>query len=655
MQEEEDHDDDSFVLIEKAKEHQEYGESIAISDAKDPIKCKPFLDSLILALVKRESALGRYNYETAQTYASMGKLYFHMRHPRAAVMFRASFRIEYFLYGKCTGRIAGNFKGFLLERGLSDNDTEGIRKDILFSARYEIEGDILRRFGDRRAAAMEYQKAARVEELAFGTDNPDLAFLWRKMACLASIKKTNMHIVDFEECDRLGSKWINEAKDHISSSVSAGIKKGDKYYQSLLYGKAIKEYVKATLGDRPRPIPKPRPRRNNRRNSAGAESVEQELQTMITSSNSSVQSRPPRPQSNLSGNTKSQSAPRGAGFENSAIKVTAEAVPFSATQGRGAASQDSSRRSRSLRYDETKDLDEKSEDLETAAIASSIATSDDGSWYSPEDTAKQSSSEKQRPYLGTSLYEIASKNSSRALRDTGSKKPKSESSLRYMSIKPAAQFANRALKKLRTKKKGKPKSEPLMNMREYSPPSTTAADPALDHFDSRKGGSSVDSDSNLHPPKPALHQKGMPVIEEISTPESSSSPTDDEIPSSSMRSLSERRSARSRRTVRGQSARRLSADSFSSDDMMFEKPRSRRRTKAVTEQRAQRQKQPRQRDFKKVIPTNNYQRDADNLAKVGGSENPFLVFEDPSNSSSSPSPTGPKTSGRILNSREVII
>lgn len=230
MQEEEDHDDDSFVLIEKAKEHQEHGESIALGEAKNPINCKPFLDSLILALVKRESALGRYTYETAQTYASMGNLYFHMRHPRAAAMFRASFRIEYFLYGKCSGRIAGDFKRFLLERGLSDNDTEEIRKDVLFSARYELEGDILRRFGDRRAAAMEYQKAARREELAFGTDNPDLAYLWRKMACLASIKKENMHFIDFDACDRLGSKWMKAVQGHILSSVSAGISEGDKYY-----------------------------------------------------------------------------------------------------------------------------------------------------------------------------------------------------------------------------------------------------------------------------------------------------------------------------------------------------------------------------------------------------------------------------------------
>ncbi|CAJ1953912.1 unnamed protein product [Cylindrotheca closterium] len=713
MQDAEDNNDDSFVLIEKAKEHQEYGESIAMSDAKDPRKCQPFLDSLILALVKRESALGKYTYETAQTYASMGKLYFHMHHPRAAVMFRASFRIEYFLYGKCSGRIAGDFKGFLLERGLSDNDTDAIRKDIVISARYEVEGDILRRFGDRRAAAMEYQKAARIEELAFGKDNPDLAFLWRKMACLASIRKANMHIVDFDECDRLGSKWINEAQDHISSSVSAGITKGDKYYQSLLYGKATREYVKAALGDKPRPILKPKPRRNNanRRTSTEGASVQQELQNMIaptTSSNSSVQSRPRRVQSGPPVNTKPQNAfNKTVGSENVAIKVSADAVPLSATQSVGTASQDSSLHSRRLNNNisqqQTRDLEEKSEDFDTVAVASSVATSDDGSWYSEnleqQDAAKQKSSleTKQRPFLATSLYEMVSKNSSRALGDTGSKKPKSESALRYMTIKPATKFANRAMNKLRKKKKGTPISERVLNAPEGSNYATWSSTPPTDlarggNAENMKEASSVDSNSNLRPPTKALHQNGMPVITEMSSPESSSSPTENEIPSASMRSRSRSRShSRSRRTVPGQSARRFSSESFSEDMMMGEsnhkprsssrrqqaprrfssesfsedmmmgesshKPRSsssRRqqaldRAKAATEhrphqQQQQQQRQPRQRVFKKVIPTSNYnqhqQRDVDRLAKVGGSENPFLVFEDPSNSSSSPSPTG---------------
>ncbi|KAL3934593.1 MAG: hypothetical protein SGBAC_009723 [Bacillariaceae sp.] len=683
MQEEVDHeDDDSFVLIEKAKEHQEYGESIALSDASDPRKCKPFLDSLILALVKRESALGRYTYETAQTYASMGKLYFHMHHPRAAVMLRASFRIEYFLYGKCSGRIAGDFKGFLLERGLSDNDTEEIRKDILFSAKYELEGDILRRFGDRRAAAMEYQKAARLEELAFGKDNPDLAFLWRKMACLASIKKANMHTIDFDESDRLGSKWMNEVQDHISSTVSAGIIKGDKYYQSLLYGKAIREYVKATLGDRPRPIPKPKPRRNNRRTSTA--SMEQELQSMIASSTSSVQSRPPRrsQSSNLPANARPQNHSRAVGNENAtAIQVSAEAVPFSSSATQSlVASHDSSRRSRSSvkqmsisskdlsEFEEEelalKDHDDKSEDF-SVAIASSEATSDDGSWYSEDPAKNKPSSQKQRPFLATSLYEMVSKNSSRALggetaeSSSSTKKPKSESALRYMAIKPATKFANRAMKKLRKKTKASAKPESDVQESSFtpwsSPPPTltvAAVDQATIYPESMRDNRSADSDSNLHSsPKQALHhQKGMPVIKEVSSPESSASPLTDnnsnEILSSSMRSVSERRSARSRRTA---PIRRLSSDSFS-DDMLIEQPKSLRR-QALDRAKAKRQnnkKQPRQRAFKKVIPTNindkpisnDYPRrgDADALAKVGGSDNPFLVFEDPSNSSSSPSP-----------------
>lgn len=677
MQEEEEQDDDSYTLIEKAKEQQEYGESISLGDAKDPIKCKPFLDSLILALVKRESALGRYTYETAQTYSSMGSLFFHMRHPRAAVMFRSGFRIEYFLYGKCSGHLAGEFKGFLLERGLTENDTEEIRKDILNSARLEVEGDILRRFGDRRAAAMEYQKAARLEELAFGKDNPDLAFLWRKMACLASIKKVNMQTVDFEECDRVGPKWLDEEKDHISSTVSAGIRRGDKYYQSLLYSKAIKEYVKATLGNRPRQIPKQKPRRNNRRTSTGTAPLEQELHSIIGSSSSSVQSRPLRPQSRFVGNAASERLSQDVGSEQVAIQVSAEALPMSSTRRHGAASQDSSQHSRTVNISqqpeasfsipsskrlsisseslelkenllilkeaaESKDSEEKSQDLDTVAIESSVATSDDGSWCSQrwvqEEDAKPSSS-KQRPFMATSLYEKALKNSSRTLGESRPKKPKSESALRYMTLKPAAKLANRAMKKLRKKKatselvSDMKYTEEGNNMTPWQPPPPPRpADQATPRAGNLKGAH-LDSET----------QHGMPMIKEMSSPESSSSrPTDDEIPSSSIRSLSSsRHSVRSRRKLPGPSARRLSSDSITTEERMIEKPRSRRRP--VSEYRPQRPRKPRQREFKKVIPSNqNYQSDVDTLVKVVGGKNGnrFLVFEDPSNSSSSPSPTG---------------
>lgn len=613
MQEEEGQDDDdSYALIEKAKEHQEYGESISLSDAKDPVKSKPFLDSLIQALVQRESALGKYTFETARTYASMGHLYFHMRHPRAAVMFRASFRIEYFLYGKCSGRIAGDFKGFLLDRGLTENDTEEIRKDILTSARFELEGDFLRRFGDRRAAAMEYQKAARLEELAFGKDNPDLAFLWRKMACLASIKKANMHIVDFDECDRLGPRWMNEAKDHISSTVSAGITKGDKYYQSLLYGKAIREYVKATLGDGPRPMQKTKPRRPNRRTSTGtAASVEQELQTIVGSSNSSAQSRPFRPQARLSGTDRLERTPQAVGPEKVAIKVSAQAVPLpTSSREIGTVSQGgSSRHSRSV-------LDGRIHDLDTVAVESSVATSDDGSWHSQpwghedDDATPPFSSKKERPFLATSLYEKALKNSSRALGESAEpKKPKSESALRFMSIKPAAKLANRAIKKLRMKTQATPRPLSDMNTSDdanynswQSPPAPSDADPKTPRAQNFKGTrTSLESHGG----------GGMPVITEVSSPESSSSPN--EIPSSSLRS----HSYHSRRT-----ARRLSNDSF---DSFTGKPlsRSARRRGKTSQQRPRGQK-----SFRKVIPSNIHQRDIS--SNVKRNDNRFLVYQDPS-------------------------
>jgi tetratricopeptide (TPR) repeat protein len=248
-QDEDNMDGNDKQTLKRAKECQEHGESI-VATIKDPKNYEPFIESLTHSLLKRESVLGRYNHITAQSYSALGDVYLQMNEPRAVVMYRTCFRIHTFLYGKCNGHISGAFRDVLSrQRGLSQQEIEEVRSDVLESMKFEMEGDLLRRLGDWKAAVREYQKAARVEEFAFGRDNPDLAFICRKMACLASIKKgaTLHHVLDFEEADRLGHKWMKNSKESLSPSTCAYIRKGDKYYESLLYGHAVSEYLRATM------------------------------------------------------------------------------------------------------------------------------------------------------------------------------------------------------------------------------------------------------------------------------------------------------------------------------------------------------------------------------------------------------------------------
>ena len=52
---------------------------------------------------------------------------------------------------------------------------DDVQSALIESVRFELEGDLKRRFGLKTEAAVEYTKAARIEEAAFGRENPDVS------------------------------------------------------------------------------------------------------------------------------------------------------------------------------------------------------------------------------------------------------------------------------------------------------------------------------------------------------------------------------------------------------------------------------------------------------------------------------------------------
>ena len=221
----------------------------------DPVQYEPYLDELMEKVKKRERRLGRYNPITSLAYASLGSTYHSLKEPRAVAMYRTEYRIESILYGdKINGPIKGAFLQVLQERQLSDAEVLSIQRDVSLSTRYELEGDWFRRYGRRQQALIKYHAAARIEESSFGRDNPDLTFLWRKMACLSAIKRRlDSHddvnlLLDFEKADRVGSDWMKESRKFLSSSICSMIRRGDEYFGMLLYTHAIGEYFKASSG-----------------------------------------------------------------------------------------------------------------------------------------------------------------------------------------------------------------------------------------------------------------------------------------------------------------------------------------------------------------------------------------------------------------------
>ena len=52
---------------------------------------------------------------------------------------------------------------------------DDVQSALIESVRFELDGDLKRRFGLKTEAAVEYTKAARIEEAAFGRENPDVS------------------------------------------------------------------------------------------------------------------------------------------------------------------------------------------------------------------------------------------------------------------------------------------------------------------------------------------------------------------------------------------------------------------------------------------------------------------------------------------------
>ena len=100
---------------------------------------------------------------------------------RAILMLRELHRIDMILYGTmAAGVFCPSMRTALHKRGIPE-EWEAILGSIQQSAKLELGGDMLRELGSNEKSAREYQKVIKVEEAAFGRENPTLATLWRKL------------------------------------------------------------------------------------------------------------------------------------------------------------------------------------------------------------------------------------------------------------------------------------------------------------------------------------------------------------------------------------------------------------------------------------------------------------------------------------------
>ena len=115
---------------------------------------------------------------------------------------------------------------------------------------------MLRELGSNEKAAKEYQKAVHAEEVAFGRENPSLATLWRKLACLGAVmaqEHSGYCMGTTTSMDQLDGKLLstitvsinqkNEDKHSVLPKLSKIIDKGDKHYKAISYHHAVDAYA----------------------------------------------------------------------------------------------------------------------------------------------------------------------------------------------------------------------------------------------------------------------------------------------------------------------------------------------------------------------------------------------------------------------------
>jgi hypothetical protein len=190
-------------LLQKAQQRHDQGNSLPQDPNIKGLDWNDIINNFKKALTIRESVIGRHHHLTAQSCAGLGSVHNKFGDPRAIVACQTWCRINSCLHGKCNGPIKGTFQHMLLKGGLNQLSVNDVQREIVRSMQFETKGDFFRRFANRKAATIEHQMATKVEETAFGRENPDLACLWRKTAVMCSVREGMVRSIDFGLADRM--------------------------------------------------------------------------------------------------------------------------------------------------------------------------------------------------------------------------------------------------------------------------------------------------------------------------------------------------------------------------------------------------------------------------------------------------------------------
>jgi tetratricopeptide (TPR) repeat protein len=207
------------------------------------------------ALSIQEAVQGRHHIDTLVTYYLFGDTLELLGHTdMAAVAFRSASRMKQACLQNLKIPPAGinpdqRLATLLRKKGLDMEAIEAVSLGITKSVMNEQNGDALREKGRFSDALAFYDIALQVETADAGLPNPEVAYLWRKIACIWSLRVPQRNKFAFwKSMDRIeSSDWLGAPQKCRYRSACQAIQIGDYHFAHLNPEDALLEYKKAVV------------------------------------------------------------------------------------------------------------------------------------------------------------------------------------------------------------------------------------------------------------------------------------------------------------------------------------------------------------------------------------------------------------------------
>ena len=236
-------DNDTVTIlpeVDLAIMHQEKPGQVNLHKAKILLRKSSLvecLEELKQALKIQLQEAGKYHQATFQTCMMMGNVYARMeRKAEARQAYSTALKIERMIDGERSLYQAE------ISMAAIDKNYKSISEEVFKYVAFEIRGDEVREQRRYRKAVSLYQQAAKLEEFIMGIHSPDLAYMWRKIALVSSVRRGHIRPIDYVRADALDHAFLRDPKSGLIEEAAKSIEAADAHYLAGNYKKATEQY-----------------------------------------------------------------------------------------------------------------------------------------------------------------------------------------------------------------------------------------------------------------------------------------------------------------------------------------------------------------------------------------------------------------------------